>query len=108
MLAENPVLDILLVDVQERIKTLSEAAAMLDFALIEALPAYDSKLLIAKKLDAAASQQALSATRAALVSLGDLRTQSMSNPPLRAWRKPCTSAPGSCSASCASPSAASR
>ena len=72
-LAENPVLDILLVDVQERIKTLSEAAAMLDFALIEALPAYDSKLLIAKKLDAAASQQALSSTRAALVSLGDLQ-----------------------------------
>ena len=72
-LADNPALDILLVDVQERIKTLSEAAAMLDFALLEELPPYDSKQLIAKKLDAAASRQALSAARAALVGLGSLQ-----------------------------------
>ena len=72
-LAAHPGLDILLVDVQERIKTLSEAAAMLDFALCEELPPYDSKQLIAKKLDAAASHGALSAARAALVSLGSLQ-----------------------------------
>lgn len=72
-LAGNSALDILLVDVQERIKTLSEAPAMLDFALLDELPDYDSRLLIAKKLDAAASHRALTAARAVLVNLGDLQ-----------------------------------
>lgn len=72
-LAGDTALDILLVDVQERIKTLSEAAAMLDFALLDELPDYDSRLLIAKKLDAAASYRALTAARAVLVNLGDLQ-----------------------------------
>ena len=58
--------------IRDSIKTLSEATAMLDFALLDELPDYDSKLLVAKKLDAAASHRALAAARADLVSLGDL------------------------------------
>ncbi len=72
-LAISPALDTLLADVQERIKTLAEAVGMLDFVLLDELPVYDSKLLIAKKLDARASRQALSAARDALLGMGDLQ-----------------------------------
>lgn len=86
-LAHDTALDILLVDVQERIKTLSkEAAAMLDFALLDELPDYDSRLLIAKKLDAAASYRALTAARAVLVNLGDLQDPEQVESTLRTGR----------------------
>ncbi len=62
-LAASPALDILTPEIQERIKTLSEASAMLDFALVTELPGYDSRLLVAKGLDAASSHAALAAAR---------------------------------------------
>jgi glutamyl-tRNA synthetase len=66
-LAGSAVLDILVPEIQERIKTLNEASAMLDFALVTELPDYDSKLLVAKGLDAAGSHAALAAARDVLV-----------------------------------------
>lgn len=71
-LANNQALDILVPEIQERIKTLNEASAMLNFALVEILPDYDSKLLIAKGLDAAGSYDALEAARGVLAGIVNL------------------------------------
>ena len=67
-LAGHPALPTLAPLIQERLKTLAEAAAWLDFAFVAKL-SYDPQMLIAKKLDAAGSLAALEAAHKLLAGL---------------------------------------
>jgi glutamyl-tRNA synthetase len=62
--------------VQERLKTLSEAADWLGFLFQEHLD-YDPHLLIGKKMDAASSLEALRQARAALANLSSFEIESI-------------------------------
>jgi glutamyl-tRNA synthetase len=62
--------------IQERIKTLAEAVDWLDFLFQEDIQ-YDAELLVAKKMDAAASLDALRRTREELASLPSFEVEAI-------------------------------
>ena len=61
--ARNPALPVLVPLIQERLKTLAEAGALVDFAFVDEI-SYDPTMLVAKGLDAARSLPALEAAHA--------------------------------------------
>lgn len=67
-LRRTPALPVLVPLIQERLKTLDEAAALIDFAFVEEL-AYDPQMLVAKGLTPAQSLAALTAARRLLAGL---------------------------------------
>lgn len=64
----NPALPVLTPLIQERLKTLADAAALIDFAFVDEIQ-YDPQALVAKGLTPAQSLAALSAARALLTDL---------------------------------------
>lgn len=67
-LRRHPALPVLVPLIQERLKTLDEAAALIDFAFVEELT-YDPQMLVAKGLTPAQSLAALTAARTLLAEL---------------------------------------
>ncbi len=67
-LRAHPALPVLVPLIQERLKTLDEAASLIDFAFVEALE-YDPQMLVAKGLTPAQSLAALTAARTLLATL---------------------------------------
>ncbi|HIQ06810.1 MAG TPA: glutamate--tRNA ligase, partial [Anaerolineae bacterium] len=68
-------LQVLVPHIQERIKTLSDAAALVDFAFTNRME-YDPKLLIGRKMTAAESLAALQAARRVLAELPEFSEES--------------------------------
>jgi glutamyl-tRNA synthetase len=64
----NPALPVLVPLIQERLKTLDEAAALIDFAFVDEL-SYDAQMLVAKGLTPAQSLAALQAAGSLLAEL---------------------------------------
>jgi len=64
----NPALPVLVPLIQERLKTLDEAAALIDFAFVKELT-YDPQMLVAKGLTPAQSLAALTSARSLLAEL---------------------------------------